>query len=77
MCEDPAVARNLPRWPTAERAVVKLEPLATVAAIERSVQFELVADTGASALAAALQGSQLKTLDLGEYLNESHLTGLN
>ena len=36
-----------------------------------------ISDTGASALAAALNGSQLNTLWLGEYLNESHLTGLN
>ena len=36
-----------------------------------------ISDAGASALAAALQGSQLKELHLGEYLNESHLTGLN
>ena len=36
-----------------------------------------ISDAGASALAAALQGSQLKELYLCEYLNESHLTGLN
>ena len=36
-----------------------------------------ISDAGASALAAALQGSQLNELRLGEYLNESHLTGLN
>ena len=30
-----------------------------------------ISDAGASALAAALQGSQLETLCLGEYLNES------
>ena len=35
-----------------------------------------ISDAGASALAAALQGSQLKELVLGEYLNES-LDGLN
>ena len=35
-----------------------------------------ISDAGASALAAALQGSQLKILYLCEYLNES-LDGLN
>ena len=35
-----------------------------------------ISDAGASALAAALQGSQLEKLWLSEYLNES-LDGLN